>query len=263
MLFGLLGRGESRVEAAFGRHVHWGYWPEPDRARLDPEGFPAAAERMCREVYEAAGIGDGRSVLDVGCGFGGTIASIDERFTRMNLVGLNIDTMQLERARGQVVPHNGNDIAFVAGDASRLPFAAESFDSVLAVEAIFHFPDRAAFFAEAQRVLKPGGMLAVSDFVPAAWFLPERWLNVAGRYYGDCDMRCSLPMYRRIARDVGLQPVTERDITANTLPTFDFLESLQPLMAEFGKVAARETSLLRWMSQLRVLRYTILAYRKP
>jgi erythromycin 3''-O-methyltransferase len=51
----------------------------------------------------------------------------------------------------------------VNGDATRLPFADGSFDGVISVEAAFHFPSRARFFAEAYRVLRPGGVLTMSD----------------------------------------------------------------------------------------------------
>src|SRR5207342_2648318 len=49
------------------------------------------------------------------------------------------------------------------GDATRLPFADDSFDGVISVEAAFHFPSRARFFVEAFRVLRPGGVLSTSD----------------------------------------------------------------------------------------------------
>jgi SAM-dependent methyltransferase len=51
----------------------------------------------------------------------------------------------------------------VCADATRLPFAPGHADGVISVEAAFHFRSRAAFFSEARRILKPGGILTMSD----------------------------------------------------------------------------------------------------
>ena len=118
-------------------------------------------------------------VLDAGCGFGGTLACLQDRVERLDLTGLNIDPRQLQRAQKLVQPRPGSSLRFVAGDACALPFADASFDRVLAVECIFHFPSRAAFLAEVRRVLRPGGVLVLSDFVPASAWVPvtrmARW----------------------------------------------------------------------------------------
>ena len=165
-LLSQLDDGAGDIAVAFGQHVHWGYWANPRRATGTASDYAAAAERMTAEICEAAAIRGDQSVLDVGCGFGGTIASIDQRFRGMRLSG----------------PHDGNQVEFVEGTASRLPFADASFDVVLAVEAIFHFPDRPQFFAEAHRVLKPGGKMVVSDFVPTQWIGPAHRLNLALKF---------------------------------------------------------------------------------
>lgn len=98
-LLSLLDQGYPAIDIAFGRHVHWGYWQNPEQAFYSPEDYNNAAEQLTRQVYAATNVDNGQSVLDVGCGFGGTIALLNENFSQMNLVGLNIDPRQLERAR--------------------------------------------------------------------------------------------------------------------------------------------------------------------
>lgn len=265
MLIPLLDAGNADVAAAFGRHVHWGYWPDPRLATREAANYAAAAERLTVEVYGGARIADSQSVLDVGCGFGGTIANLNERFDGMRLVGLNIDPRQLARARETATPRAGNQVEFVDGSASKLPFPDASFDAVLAVEAIFHFPDRTRFFAEAHRVLKPGGRLALSDFVPMQWMQPALWLNIATSYfthYGNCDVTYSLQKYRSLAAGTGFQSVVERDITGNTMPTYAFLQALQSAVGSQSDAATIETRIICWMSWLRLLRYRILAFEK-
>jgi SAM-dependent methyltransferase len=51
----------------------------------------------------------------------------------------------------------------VCADACRLPFADGSFDGLISVEAAFHFSSRERFFGEAFRVLRPGGVITMSD----------------------------------------------------------------------------------------------------
>src|SRR5689334_3801244 len=65
--------GHDAIESAFGRHVHWGYWPDPATATTDATEYGKAAERLAAEVIAAGEIADGTTVLDVGCGFGGTL----------------------------------------------------------------------------------------------------------------------------------------------------------------------------------------------
>lgn len=268
-LFARLQANEPETSAAFGRHVHWGYWKNPAHADGSASDYGRAAEEMCRRVCDAAGIGNGQRILDVGCGFGGTIASLNERFSNLQLTGVNIDVRQLDRAQSTVRASNRNTIAFIEGNAMALPFPAASFDVVLAVECIFHFPERERFLAEAARVLRPNGVLVVSDFVPNEDALPMlRAYNPAAdnamqATYGTLKVDCSSAAYHHLGQRNGLMMLKEDDISVHTLPTYAFLRGyLSRIDERHADLFQKATGQLEKTCRKGWLRYTILTFRK-
>ena len=258
--------GDTEALSAFGRHIHWGYWPEPKKADGTLQDFVQATENLSRRVCDSANIEDGMSILDAGCGFGGTISHLNERFSKLNLVGINIAQEQVNRAQEVVKPRANNLIEFVHGDACRLPFADNSFDVVLALECIFAFPSRLNFFEEANRVLHPGGRLVICDFLPIeaignVWNWYEKLLKpLVGQTYGKYSINfCTLSEYKKIADSTLFKIKLVEDITKNTLPTYPVVN---PIMCREGNTETYwSTKGLQFISQINILKYMILSLK--
>jgi cyclopropane fatty-acyl-phospholipid synthase-like methyltransferase len=142
-----------------GDHWHTGCYPA--------EGAigPQDQLRMERLVAGSAGVRTDSEVLDVGCGVGGPACHL-ARSTGARIKGLTPNPQQRDIAAASAQRLGLQQcVRFDLGEAGALPYADASFDAVLFFESACHFPDRGAFFAEAMRVLRPGGRLAGEDWL--------------------------------------------------------------------------------------------------
>ncbi len=126
---------------------------------------PTDQVRMNRHVADSIALTSADTVLDVGCGVGG-VACFLAREYGCRVTGLTPVRAQLDMAR-TIARRQGvqSRVDFDLGHAGALPYADERFDVVLFFESPCHFPDRAAFFKEAWRVLVRGGRLAGEDWL--------------------------------------------------------------------------------------------------
>lgn len=251
---------DAYQRGATGRSVHLGFWPDGDDGN-----FAGAQARLDEVIIQLAGIADGQSVLDIGCGFGGTVARINATCARMRLAGINVDARQIEICRGLPAGAD-NSLAWYIADATQLPFADSAFDRVLCVEAMFHFPSRRRLFAEAARVLRPGGVMAGTDIlissaaqsasVPIEAILQEGfgpWPDVWGADAG----------HEGLARAVGLVG-SVRDITTEVAPSHRYTSPPGADAADWRAPAPlRASAALRWLHDRGWLRYVSFRFERP
>ena len=253
---------------AAGRYVHLGYWDKPDESGA-AEDFQAAQAQLDRRLLALADLRPGHAILDVGCGFGGTLAGLNARIGGCWLAGVNIDPRQLAICR-TIAPANGNKLEWQEADACKLPFPAASFDRVVCIEAMFHFSSRRTFFMEAARVLKPGGLLVGSDItlaesilaVPVPGFCIEAPLQDG---YGPWpDFWCEDADHAALATAAGLRSAVLSDATSNTAPSHRYTAPIDADDArDTGNAARRAALMLRWLHLSGHVRYSLFRFEKP
>lgn len=119
------------------------------------------------------------SVLEVGAGSGYYSIDVARRLTRGRLALVDVQPGMLQRCRVKAAAAEITNVTFVVSDASALPFASAAFDLVYLVAVLGEIRDTDAAIAELRRVLRPAGVLSVSEHLPDPIFttrtaLPSR-----------------------------------------------------------------------------------------
>ena len=129
----------------------------------------------------------GETVLDLAAGTGTSSEPFDAAGVRVVPCDFSVGMLAVGKARRP-------DLAFTAGDATRLPFAGASFDAVTISFGLRNVVDTAAALAEMLRVTRPGGRLVVCEFSTPTW-APFRTL------YSEYLMRALPPVARAVSKD--------------------------------------------------------------
>ncbi len=138
-----------------------GYYLDSDlRRTLQPPG----------PIIERSGVEKGMRVLEVGCGSGAYTTHI------ARAVGMAGDVAALDIQRGMLAQlksklsrpehQHVRNVRLYEGSATELPFREGSIDLVSMITALPEIQDQPEALAEVKRVLKPGGILAVTEFFP-------------------------------------------------------------------------------------------------
>lgn len=141
-----------------GADIHIGLYATGD------ESVAAASEAMTRHLIEKAGIGASQRVLDIACGFGGTLRLLAESGCQVKGVDISQNCVD-NAAKANAAAGFDDRIEVAVGDFHNIDSAADFWDAVICQEAIIHSPSRPKVFEEVFRVLRPGGVFAFSDIL--------------------------------------------------------------------------------------------------
>ena len=141
--------------------LNYGYEEDPPMAL--PLTAADEADRFPIQLYHRTATQVdlvGKKVLEVSCGHGGGASYLMRTLHPASYTGLDLNTVGIEFCRKR---HTLPGLNFVQGNAESLPFSDQSFDAVVNVEAAINYQDVPKFFAEVERVLRPGGQFLYAD----------------------------------------------------------------------------------------------------
>jgi tocopherol O-methyltransferase len=197
----------------WGRHVHHGLWTT---GRETPE---EATEALVALVARELGLEAGQRACDIGCGYGASADSLARRHD-VRVTGLTLSPVQAREAMrlAEADPR----LAFACADwlANDLPDGA--FDAAYAIESSEHMADKAGFFAQGHRVLRPGGRLVVCAWLareaPSPWEVRHLLEPICreGRLPG----MGTEAEYRALAQGAGFEVVGFQDVSARVRRTW-------------------------------------------
>ena len=155
----------------------------PDIEGLAPyDQFHGRGLEATQEMAESLAIAATDHILDVGSGIGGPARYLARRFgCRITGIDLTPEFCEVARHLSRLLQMDDN-VRFEVGNALAMPFADATFDGAYSMNVSMNIADKAAFYREIRRVLKPGGWLMLSEIAkgPAAGLdYPTPWARVA------------------------------------------------------------------------------------
>ena len=139
----------------WGEHLHHGYWIRGDESK------EKAQLQLIEHLAQLAGVKPGSEILDIGCGLGASTLYLAKNY-KAAVTGITISEVQVEMA-AKAAATEQLDAKFLLMDAEAMHFQKQ-FDLLWAVESISHFEHPTEFFASATKLLKPGGIFAITDW---------------------------------------------------------------------------------------------------
>jgi SAM-dependent methyltransferase len=165
----------------------------------------------CGNPVALASLKKGETVLDLGSGAGFDCFLAAQKIgAKGKVIGVDMTPEMLDKARENARKGKYKNVEFRLGEIENLPVADSSVDVIISNCVINLSPDKARVFAEAFRVLKPGGRLMVSDIV-LLQELPDAIKNSVQAYIGCLSGAVMKAEYLRLIKKARFKDVSILD----------------------------------------------------
>lgn len=214
------------------KSVHFGFYDNQATSHAE------ALINLNRILAKKGGVKKGDTILDAGCGQGGSSIWLAENFD-VQVCGITLVPHQVAIAKKEAAKRKlGQRVSFSEQDYTKTTFGDESFSLIWACESMCHAQNKADFYKEAYRLLKPGGRLICADYIrkkrpltAQGEKLLHQWLN--GWSIQDLD---TYDEHKKHAQDWGFPHFRIENITVNTRPSLRHLYSMSKKLWSLGKI---------------------------
>jgi ubiquinone/menaquinone biosynthesis C-methylase UbiE len=167
----------------------------------------------CGNPVALASLVEGETVLDLGSGAGfDCFLAASKVGKRGKVIGVDMTPEMIDKGRENARKGDYENVEFRLGEIENIPAGDNSVDAVISNCVINLSPDKKRVFAEAFRVLKPGGRLMVSDIVLLKE-LPDFIINSIEAYVGCVSGAMMRDEYIEVIREAGFREVKVMDET--------------------------------------------------
>ncbi len=208
------------------------------------DDYWAAAGRASDVLIADASIDRSSYVLDAGCGCGNFLVDVAKRVGCRG-EGLDLSEERINFARAKLDRENQRQelrIGFRHGSATRMPYRAATFSHVISQDALCLVPDKPRSHAEMYRVLRPGGLLAFSDFLQ-----PKKQISQRAREHVYDRVRWnggySFVGYQAALVEAGFEIILARNLESHIRQTYRVLGKV----ARDRAVTAPDAAARDWM----------------
>jgi cyclopropane fatty-acyl-phospholipid synthase-like methyltransferase len=253
------------LDQVWGENLHHGYWNDAS----DDATLAEAGNRLTDKLSGLLTVKPGERLLDIGCGVGHPAMRLAGEH-EIDVVGVSISRQQVQRANERAASAGlGDRLSFQYADAMDLPFPDESFDLVWALESLHHMPDRWQVVRQAARVLRPGGRMAIGDFLLRGGENNEEEAARVDLVRMGVLKLLELGDYQAKLREAGLEPDAALDVSDHTRPSWgkaaELFEAARGLAEKHIGAEQLNLTISRFhqLSEASTVGYVLLTARKP